>query len=124
MSLPILPNEIKSMPEDKQSGWVQEELHRLKKESRKLIYRQMVISITGFMGLIVISEVLLGLTGLFDLPVRLILYGILIIWWQFTPFTRNQNARMKENRLTIRQLELYQVFLTARMMKKTVKGRS
>lgn len=81
----------------------------------------MLISIGGFSTLVVILEILLGIIGRFDFAVRMTLYVILMIWWQFTPYTRKRNLEIREKRKMIRELELYKVFLTARQMKKSMK---
>lgn len=122
MSSISVPESVRSLPEDKQSEWIQEKLPELKKQTEKLILRQLLISIGGFSVLVVILEILFGIVGRFDFAVRLTLYIILMVWWQFAPYTRNRNQEIIENRKMIRELELYQVFLTARQMKKSTKA--
>jgi len=117
----LVPDAVRQLTEDKQSEWIQEKLPELKKKTEKLIFRQMLISIGGFSTLVVILEILLGIIGRFDFAVRMTLYVILMIWWQFTPYTRKRNLEIREKRKMIRELELYKVFLTARQMKKSMK---
>ncbi|MBN8705689.1 MAG: hypothetical protein J0L62_07420 [Bacteroidetes bacterium] len=121
MSSILVPDSVRQLSEDKQSEWIQEKLPELKKKTEKLILRQLLISVGGFSALVVILEILLGIIGRFDFAVRMTLYVILMIWWQFTPYTRKRNLEIRENRKMIRELELYQVFLAARKMKKSIK---
>lgn len=121
MSSLKVPDGIRQLPEDKQSEWIQDKLPELKKETEKLIWRQLLISIAGFSFLVILLEFLLGYIGRFGLGVRMTLYVILMIWWQLTPYTRNRNQEIREKRKMIREFELFQVFLAARKMKKSMK---
>lgn len=113
-TLPV-PPDIRRLPDRDQLQWLSGELPKRRAKAIRVLMGQVTASVSLLMLLVIPLEVAAMMTGSIPLAVRLVIYLILAIGWNLTPTARRWKKRQEDQRTGLRELELYRVFLTARL---------